>query len=128
MPPCARSRVEAFSISLMLASLPFSNAVHAAGACERLPERSPAMFPPEPLSMTPIADALSNPDALVPCPLAFRAEAQRALLLRLQRAAFEMRCCARSAVEIGMPVTARRIENVRSLCAELPNVLREDPR
>lgn len=77
---------------------------------------------------SPIADALRDAEAVIPCPPSLRASAQRALVMRLERAAEELGCCAASAREIGLAVAARRIDGVRRICAEMTTVIEGDPR
>jgi hypothetical protein len=77
-------------------------------------------------SPSPITDALLAGRPVVPCWPSQVAVAQHALADRLERAVVELGHCVTSAVEIGRPVTARRIEGVRLRVAELPGLVRED--
>lgn len=75
---------------------------------------------------TPFADALLDERLFVPCSASQVATAQRALAERLSRAVVELDHCVTSALEIGRPVTAKRIESVRIRAQELPGLVKED--
>jgi hypothetical protein len=87
----------------------------------------PPLDSPSP-SPSPLADALLDDRAVVPCWPHQIPVAQRALADRLGRAVEELGHCVTSAMEIGSVVTARRIESVRLRAAELPGLVREDCR
>jgi len=85
---------------------------------------------PRDIHPTPIADAILfvHRRGIIPCPPEHRPAALRDLGGRLSALAADYAKCVDASIEAGLDVNTRRIERVATLAAELPGLLREDPR